>query len=193
MTMRCSFSSPDDHALQLFAQLRMGPLKQAVVTERLTQHAILLCKILSVLIGHQPLQLCRAWLPLFFQAHWRGHWVRLRWKVNREQLVLDERARIEAEDLHQARLQDLQHKLAIYQQKKLAQAAAEAEASADGDPRGRPALAANAGAAAAGGLLPGVSGGAGGGGVSRAASAVWRKAGAQLSAVASLRSLKSVG
>jgi hypothetical protein len=111
----------------------------------------------------------------------------MRWKVNKEQLVLDERERIEAEASHQARLQELQHKLALYQQKKLAQAAAEAQA--EGDPGARPGQAANAGPAGAPVLMPG----AGGGGVSRAASAAWRKAGAQLSAAASWRSLKSAG
>jgi hypothetical protein len=115
--------------------------------------------------------------------------VRQRWKVNREQLVLDERARLEADSLHQARLQDLQHKLTLYEQKKLAQAAAEAAAAAAGQPP--PAGAAVAAAGSSAGL-----GGAAAGGssvMSRMTSAVQRRGEGQLGPMASWQSMRSMG
>jgi len=109
--------------------------------------------------------------------------VRQRWKVNREQLVLDEKARLEADSLHQARLQDLQHKLHLYQQKKLTQAAAEAvAAAATGD------AAAGVETAAAVPVAAGVSSG-----ISRAVSGVWPRGEGGLGPVASRQSVFSAG
>lgn len=130
---------------------------------------------------------------LLLQAHWRGYWVRQRWKVNREQLVLDERARLDADSLHQARLQDLQHKLTLYEQKKLAQAAAEAAAAAAGQP---PAAGAAGAAAAVAGSSAGLGGAAAAGGssvMSRMTSAVQRRGEGQLGPMASWQSMRSMG
>lgn len=114
--------------------------------------------------------------------------MRQRWKANREQLVIDEQARLEADSRQQARVQELQHKLLLYEQKKLAAAAAEAVAVAaaaggggeEGGTAGEAAGVAPASAAA-------------GGGMSRAASAAWRRAEGQLAGMASWQSMRSMG
>lgn len=138
------------------------------------------------------------------QARWRGYYVRQRWKVNREQLVIDEKARLEAATAHQARLQDLQHKLLLYQQKKLAQAAAEAAAAAaadapdassgDGDAAGGVGASA---AAANGGVSLGIAAGGGGSGphvgVSRAVSSAWQSGLDGQRSVASWQSMRLAG
>lgn len=100
-------------------------------------------------------------------------------------MVLDEKARLEADSIQQARVQDLQHKLMLYEQKKLAQAAAEAVAVA--------AAAGEGGADPAGRAVSGAVGGNGSTGVSRAASVAWRKAEGALAAVGSLCSMRSLG
>jgi hypothetical protein len=122
------------------------------------------------------------------QAHWRGYWVRQRWKVNREQLVLDEQARLEADNRQAARAQELQHKLLLYEQKKLAAAAAEAVAvaAAAGEEEGE-----DGAAGAAAGVVS--ASGAAAGGVSRAVSGAWRRAEGPLAAMASWHSMRSIG
>lgn len=127
-------------------------------------------------------------LAAIIQAHWRGYWVRQRWKVNKEQLVLDEQARLEADSRQAARVQELQHKLLLYEQKKLAAAAAEAVAVAaaageEGEDGGT--------AAAAGGDA--FASGAAAGGMSRAVSGAWRRAEGPLAAMASWHSMRSMG
>lgn len=116
--------------------------------------------------------------------------MRQRWKVNREQLVIDERERLEADSRQQARVQELQHKLLLYEQKKLAAAAAEAVAAAaaaggkEDD---------NGAAGEAAGVASAYGAAAGGGSMSRAASVAWRKAEGQLGAMASWQSMRSIG
>jgi hypothetical protein len=120
------------------------------------------------------------------QANWRGYWLRQRWKVNREQVVIDEKARLNSAAAQQARLQDLQQKLLLYQQKKLAQAAAEATAAGAGP--GAPAAVASAAAAA--GPSPMVVVGTSRA-VSRATSVAVQRG--ELGPVASWQSLRSTG
>lgn len=112
--------------------------------------------------------------------------MRQRWKANREQLVIDEQARLEADSRQQARAQELQHKLLLYEQKKLAAAAEEAvavAAAAGGEEGGTAGEATGVASASA----------AAGGGMSRAASAAWRRAEGQLAAMASCQSMRSMG
>jgi hypothetical protein len=114
--------------------------------------------------------------------------VRQRWKVNKEQLVIDEKERLAADSIRQARVQDLQHKLLLYEQKKLAQAAAEAVAAGQDGTEATVGTAAAAAAAAATAAAASCSG------VSRAVSGAWRgRMEGQLAAVASLQSMRSVG
>jgi hypothetical protein len=112
--------------------------------------------------------------------------VRQRWKVNKEQLVIDEKERLAADSIQQARVQDLQHKLLLYEQKRLAQAAAEAVAA------GLDGAEAAVGAAAAAAAVVAAAGGSSG--VSRTVSGAWKgRMEGQLAAVASLQSMRSIG
>lgn len=114
--------------------------------------------------------------------------MRQRWKVNKEQLVIDEKERLEADSIQQARVQDLQHKLLLYEQKKLAQAAAEAVAAGQDGSEAAVGVAAAAAAAAA------VAGAGGSSGVRRTVSSAWRgRMEGQLAAVGSLQSMRSIG
>ncbi|WIA38660.1 hypothetical protein OEZ86_001967 [Tetradesmus obliquus] len=93
--------------------------------------------------------LLKHYLASVIQARWRGYQVRKRWadKEGRLAYVEEQKARLQAEQLHQQRLQELQQKLQARRAKQQAQATAAAvAAAASGNEGGLPSEAAAAAA-----------------------------------------------